>query len=618
VIGCAAVVGRVFWDDAVARLATSVPGPARGPAFERLTDREVIFERPHSTFSGSHEFSFRHALMRDVAYEGVLRSTRRANHALAAQWLEEVASRSGRPDEHAASVAHHHEEAGAAVPAARWYLRAGRHAASTFANDDALRLLERALSLAPAREAALRAEILFARERVLDRQGRRDEQKAVIDELLATKGLGATDRARARLAQGRWHFFRGEYDDVPPLAEEAVALAREAERPDLEAEALMQGGRAHAYRLRHDEAREWLHRSLAKARAIGEHKGAGEALRMLGVVATNRGDMDEGLRLLEAAAEEHRRVHDREGEAMVTGQVGALLLELGRLDEARPPSEKALAVFVEMGHRYRQGVMLTNLARLATEQGRLDDALDLGYQALELTEAIDDAEGIVASLHSLGDAHRLAGDLRSSRESLERAMENSRTHELGYFVVHVLASQAALDLVDGRPDEAVALAVQAVEAARTADSPPAAARAELVAGMTLAATGDPAAPERLRAAAEQLTGLGRRADALEALAVLAVALQEAGDDHAAAETCDRVLAELDAGVPPGIVLQGRVLADLHRVLSRAGDPRAAEVARRAGEWLAEQAGRIGDGDLRARYLASPVATELAAVAATAT
>src|SRR3712207_8287173 len=62
---------------------------------------------------------------------------------------------------------------------------------------------------------------------------------------------------------------------------------------------------------------------------------------------------------------------------------------------------------------------------------------------------------------------------------------------------------------------------------------------------------------------------------------------------------------LDDGVPPGIVLQGRVLADLHRVLSAAGDPRAPDVARRAGGWLREQAGRIADdGDRKSTRLNS--------------
>jgi tetratricopeptide (TPR) repeat protein len=552
--------------------------------------------------------------MRDVAYEGVLRSVRRTNHALAAEWLEEVAARSGRPDEHAAAVAQHHEEAGAAVPAARWYLRAGRHAAGAFANDDALRLLDRALGLVPAGEPALRAEVLLAREEVLDRQGRRDEQLAVLDQLAAMTDLGPADRARSLLGRGRWHFFRGEYDAVPPLAEEAAALAREGGRPDLEAEALIQGGRAHAYRYRHADARDLLHRSLAEARAIGAHQLAGKALHQLGIVATNLGDMDEGLRLLEAAGEEFDRADDREGGAMVDGQIGALLLELGRLEEARGPSEKALEVFVESGHRYRQGVMLTNLARLAMEQGRLEDALDLGARALELTEAIDDSEGIVAALHSLGDAHRLAGDSSAGRASLERALRESTEHELGYFLVHTLASLAALDLAEGRVEEAVARSRAAVTAAQTEDAPPVTARAELLAGMTLAAAGDPSAPGRLRSAADRLGALGRRADRIEALAVLARVLQDAGDGAGAATAVDDVLAELDAGVPPGIVLQGRVLADLHHVLAAAGDPRAADVARRAGAWLREQADRIPDDARRQRYLAAPVASELARLA----
>jgi hypothetical protein len=60
-----------------------------------------------------------------------------------------------------------------------------------------------------------------------------------------------------------------------------------------------------------------------------------------------------------------------------------------------------------------------------------------------------------------------------------------------------------------------------------------------------------------------------------------------------------------------------VLADLHRVLTALRDPRAADVAGRAAAWLQEQADRIGDRDLRARYLTTPVATDLAAVAAAA-
>jgi tetratricopeptide (TPR) repeat protein len=614
VIGGAAVVGRVFWDQAVARLATAVTESVRDVALDRLATREVVFPRPHSTFSGIREFSFRHALMRDVAYEGVLRSVRRRHHAVAAQWLEEAVAKSGRPDEHAAAVAHHHEEAGHPVDATRWYLRAGQHAARTFAGDDALRLLTRARALVPKGERDLWCDVLLAKENVLDRMGRREEQRATLDELGAEDALDPARKAQVRLAEGRWLFFRGDYLAVPPVAEEAAEFARLADRRDLESDALMQGGRSLAYVNEHDKARELLNQSLATAKALADHKRAGEVLRLLAVVATNRGATEEGMRFLDAAREEHRYINDREGEAMVVGQLGALLMNWGRLEEARVASEEALEVFQATGHRYREGVMLTNLARIAMEQGRLDDALDGGRQALHLTEEIDDAEGVVASLQSLGDGHRVAGDHQTAREYLERGLEESRQHQLPYFTAHLLASLAAVDLADGRLDDAVEHATEAQQAAAADDVPHAQARADLLAGMVRQDVGDPAAVDLLRAVARKHAELGVEADWLESLSVLALALEDAGDCAAALEVVEVILPALDRSTPPGVVQPGRVLADVHRVLADAGDPRAEDVAHRAAAYLREQSARIRDDDLRARFLAAPVNLRLAAIA----
>ncbi|TKJ18519.1 adenylate/guanylate cyclase domain-containing protein, partial [Blastococcus sp. CCUG 61487] len=494
VVGCAAVVGRVFWDQAVDRLASAVRvRPSDGVPLDRLAQHDVVVERPRSTFAGCQEFSFRHALLRDVAYEGVLRSARRLLHAEAAGWLEDVVLRSGRVDEHAAQVAGHHEAAGHRREAASWYLRAGRYAAGAFANDDALRLIGRAEALlADVEEPDLLVEVLLAREAVLDRLGRREEQRVVLDRLAALPA-GPEQTARIRLAEARLLFFRGEYSAVPPVAEEAAGLAAKAGRQDLEADALMQWGRSLAYLAEHAAARRLLRRSLVEARAIGDHKRAGEDLRLLGVVATNLGENEEALRILADARAEHRSIDDHEGEAMVTGQVGALLMNMGRLEEARQATEEALAEFRADGHRYREGVMLTNLARIAMDQGRLDDALEGGRQALELTEQIDDAEGLVASLQSLGDSARLAGDLGAARAHLERGLAESRQHELPYFTAHLLASLAAVDLAEGLPEDALAHAARAQEEAATADVPHAGARADLVTGMVRQAAGDPAA-----------------------------------------------------------------------------------------------------------------------------
>ena len=91
---------------------------------------------------------FKHTLVRDVAYESVLRTRRQRDHARIARWLVDATQLSGRADEYAGLIAGHHEQAGEDVAAAAWYLRAGRHAAKVFANADALALLGKALATA--------------------------------------------------------------------------------------------------------------------------------------------------------------------------------------------------------------------------------------------------------------------------------------------------------------------------------------------------------------------------------------------------------------------------------------------------------------------------------------
>ena len=472
VIGGAAVVGRVFWDQAVARLATALDdagrgtSPSTGSPPARSSSRARTRRSPAAASSPSGTRSCATSPTRACCARcagGTTRSPRSG-------WRRPSRS-AGAPTSTPPRSRTTTRRPGTRRAAARWYLRAGQHAASTFAGDDALRLLTRARALVPKGELDLWCDVLLAKESVLDRMGRREEQRATLDELGAEDALDPGRKAQVRLAEGRWLFFRGEYPAVPPVAEEAAELARQAGRADLESDALMQGGRSLAYLNEHDPARELLNQALANAQEIGDHKRAGEVLRLLAVVATNRGATEEGMRLLDAARAEHRQINDREGEAMVVGQLGALLMNWGRLEEARAASEEALEVFEATGHRYREGVMLTNLARIAMEQGRLDDALDGGRRALRLTEEIDDAEGVVASLQSLGDGHRLAGDHQTAREYLERGLEESRRHALPYFTAHLLASLAAVDLVDGRLDDAVAHAAEAQEAAAADDVP---------------------------------------------------------------------------------------------------------------------------------------------------
>ncbi len=95
----AAVLGRVFWAGGLGQ-----ERDAAEAALHRLERREFVQRERRSTVAGETEYAFRHALVREVAYEQIPRAQRGEKHRRVAAWLETL----GRPDDLAELLAHHY------------------------------------------------------------------------------------------------------------------------------------------------------------------------------------------------------------------------------------------------------------------------------------------------------------------------------------------------------------------------------------------------------------------------------------------------------------------------------------------------------------------------------
>ncbi|HET7488471.1 MAG TPA: adenylate/guanylate cyclase domain-containing protein [Acidimicrobiales bacterium] len=133
----AAAIGRVFRRDLLADLA---PGTDVDAGLDQLVAAQILT-------GGDGEFTFTHALLRDVAYESMLRSTRRDHHARIARSLTErfPALVDAQPE----LVAHHLGEAGQAAEAVAWWRRAAQQATRRSASVEAAADLRRAADLLP-------------------------------------------------------------------------------------------------------------------------------------------------------------------------------------------------------------------------------------------------------------------------------------------------------------------------------------------------------------------------------------------------------------------------------------------------------------------------------------
>ena len=136
--------------------------------------RELAYGRETSAIEGTREFVFKHHVLHQVAYQGVLKQSRREQHRLTADWL--VVRSGDRASECFGLIAEHYERAGDIAHAVEYLRRAGEDAARSYVNAAALDYLGRALALVPADDAATRFALLETRRAIYSNTGRRGEQ----------------------------------------------------------------------------------------------------------------------------------------------------------------------------------------------------------------------------------------------------------------------------------------------------------------------------------------------------------------------------------------------------------------------------------------------------------
>jgi class 3 adenylate cyclase len=151
----ASVMGRMFWSGAVARLQ-----PDRedlGALLGSLEQRDLIRRVPVSRIRGEQQFTFKHILIRDVAYQTLPRAERRQRHTAVARFLEEATPDLG---DSVAALALHWREAGEPERALTYLVAAADQAGRGWAKETALRLYQEALELVPEGDKDLRKDIL--------------------------------------------------------------------------------------------------------------------------------------------------------------------------------------------------------------------------------------------------------------------------------------------------------------------------------------------------------------------------------------------------------------------------------------------------------------------------
>ena len=229
-----AAIGREF-SYSLMREVVGRDEPSLTHALAKLEQAQLVFRRGEPPEA---IYRFKHALVRDAAYESLLKSRRQQLHGQIARALEErfpdiVAS---QPE----IVARHFTEAGFVESAIDYWLKAGQQAARRSANTEALNHLARGLELLPSIDDPMlrnKSELLL--------------QTSVGNSLRATKGwsVDSVKHAYTRALQlckesgfgdhtlpvvfglWTWNFVRASLGEAQALAEHLVNIAENVDEP---------------------------------------------------------------------------------------------------------------------------------------------------------------------------------------------------------------------------------------------------------------------------------------------------------------------------------------------------------------------------------------------------
>jgi class 3 adenylate cyclase/tetratricopeptide (TPR) repeat protein len=391
----AAVIGKVFWPEAIL-----AQGPLDGRLDELLTNaarRDLVSELDERGVGGGRAWTFKHILIRDVAYDTIPKSERAAAHGAFGRWLQATAG--SRADEYAEIVAYHAEQAfqlarelgddglnELGTDAYRQLLAAGTKATQRGDQRAALAFFRRTLAIAEAIDLpavdrlTTRGQLAAARMAVEGSQEVLDEIASLVGELRTLPPTTTFVELLQLLS----------YDLADKDAGQASALDREA---------------------------------VAAARTIGDPNTVVRALERSHWVPWVAGDIDEERRLLREALAYAESTGAEQHLSRVLGGLGAGAAMHGDLLEAVEYATRSYERAIASGSSVERSHILTGVSWFTMWRGDLLGAVALARERVTISIDLGVRLSIATSHSALGEMLDLAGDLREARVEHERAIE---------------------------------------------------------------------------------------------------------------------------------------------------------------------------------------------------
>jgi class 3 adenylate cyclase/tetratricopeptide (TPR) repeat protein len=458
----ASVVGASFSPDLVTDILAAEGVPPDDDAWKRLGDFVIG--------GGDRTLRFRHALVRDAAYEGLPFRRRRRLHARVGERVEREAG--DRPEDHAELLSLHFLKAQEYRRAWRYSKIAGERAESKYALVEAGDFYRRALEAARRLPGLDRKDVARMHEALGDARDRVGMYEEAARAYRAARKLVVGDpvhEGELRLKEAWIPERLGRNSDALRSVRRALKVVdglEDGEAGKLRARltawyaAILQGQGNFV------RAIDWCRRAMEEAERSGDLDAFAHASSILDWAHVELGELDRATHSARAL-EIYEQLGDRRSQAVVLNNLGMFRYFEGRWDEALDLYGKAKEAWLKTGDSLNAAMAKVNIAEITSDQGKLEEADTLLREALRTLRAAGWKELIAAATSYLGRVAYRSGRFDEGLELLRTA--RSQYEEMGAQgeLLEVETRIAECLVLQGRASEGLPLADQALQAART-------------------------------------------------------------------------------------------------------------------------------------------------------
>ena len=205
------------------------------------------------------------------------------------------------------------------------------------------------------------------------------------------------------------------------VAQQALALAREAKDVPGEAEALNYVAYAYRQQSLLDPARKTALDSVRLFVQVGDPYGESQGYNTLGLIEADDGKFPDALEYHLKALAIRQRTDDKEGLSYSFNNLGNAYRNMGQYDQALEYHQQGLVLKVELGNRSSEAYSHHNIGLVYFVMRDYPKALEAYRRGLAIREELQDTRAIAVSLNGIGSVEALTNPAAALR-TYERAL----------------------------------------------------------------------------------------------------------------------------------------------------------------------------------------------------